>query len=251
MDDKGDHGSASTPGHSASDRGTTFQRTAKGVVVCVHNADKGQVLADLGLTLADLFDAKETTYTYPDGRKVIRSYKNGRKSFRQRDNDGCRALYGSDRLPDNLGALVLVVEGEKDVDTAHAVGAFAVSQAQGASTPPDKADWSPLRGRPVLVVADKDGPGRERAEKVAGHLSGIASSVTIAEARDGNDLSDHIAAGHDVGDLVVREVRPPTHASPPDGPQILDDVRSRCVGTACSRVLMRRSRSRCGWSPLI
>lgn len=211
VDDKGDHGSASTPGHSAADRATTFRRSADGVLIYCHNADRDQVLAELGLSMADLFDSPRTRYEYPDGRIVERRYRDdGRKAFHQSGKKTGTALFGSDRLPDNRGVPVLVVEGEKDVIAAESVGAFAVSQAQGANTSPDKADWSPLRGRPVLVVADKDGPGRERAEKVAAHLAGIAARVTITQARDGNDLADHVAAGHDVGDLVVvGEVRPP------------------------------------------
>ncbi|MDE1668833.1 AAA family ATPase [Nocardia gipuzkoensis] len=211
VDDKGDHGAASTPGHSPQDRGTTFRKTEDGAVVYCHNGDTEQVLTDVGLSKADLFDSPRPRYQYPDGRIVERRYRDdGRKTFHQSGNKAGTALFGSDRLPDNRGVPVLVVEGEKDVIAAQSVDAFAVSQAQGASTPPDKADWSPLRGRPVLVVADKDGPGRERAEKVAGHLAGIAARVTVTQAKNGNDLADHIAAGHDVGDLVVvAEVRPP------------------------------------------
>ncbi|ONM47170.1 DUF3631 domain-containing protein [Nocardia donostiensis] len=224
--DRGDHGSASTPGHSADDRGTTFRKTPKGVVIYVHNGDREQVLADLGLTMSDLYDRPKVPYDYPDGRKVVRTYRGGRKSFTQSGNKTGRALYGSDQLPENRGALVLVVEGEKDVDTARAVGAFAVSQAQGASTPPDRADWSPLQGRPVLVVADKDEAGRKRAQLVADHLTGIAARVDIAEAKAGNDLSDHIAADYDIGDLVVRGARREPNTPQLDGAQILDDVRA-------------------------
>ncbi|WP_329411929.1 toprim domain-containing protein [Nocardia vinacea] len=110
---------------------------------------------------------------------------------------------------------MLVVEGEQDVVAAQSIGAFAVTQAQGAQTGPEKADWTPLRGRPVLIVADKDEPGRSRAQKVAEHLAGTAASVTLAEAKDGKDLADHIAAGHDVEDLIgIGPVRTPVDSDP-------------------------------------
>lgn len=215
VDDKGAYGAASTPGHSAADRGTTFRETRDGVIVYVHNGDKAQVLADLGLTLGDLYNKPRTQYDYPDGRKVVRAYRNGRKTFPQDGNKQGKALFGSDRLPDSRGALVLVVEGEADVIAAQAVGAFAVTQAQGAKTGPERADWSPLRGRPVLIVADKDDAGRARARTVAEHLAGIAASVTVAEAKDGNDLADHIAAGHDIEDLIgIGQVRTPVDPDP-------------------------------------
>ncbi|WP_280510451.1 AAA family ATPase, partial [Nocardia farcinica] len=201
--DKGDHGSASTPGHSGSDRGTTFRRYSDGVLLYCHNADRDQVLAELGLTQADLFDSPRTVYAYDDGRKVTRLYRNGERRFTQGGRKTGTALFGASALPADPATPVYVVEGEKDVRAAHSVGAAAVSQAQGASMSPGKADWSPLADRPVIVVADADDPGRARAEKVVQHLRRIAASVTLAEPKDGKDLADHIAAGHGLGDLVV------------------------------------------------
>ncbi|MFD3425277.1 AAA family ATPase [Nocardia fluminea] len=203
IDDKGDKGSASTPGHSAGDRGTTFQRYADGVLFHCHNDEPAEVLARIGLTQADLFDNPHTVYAYDDGRKVTRRYRDGKRGFTQSGNKTGTALFGVARLPVDLATTVYVVEGEKDVRAAESVGVVAISQAQGASTSPGAADWSPLAGRPVVVVADKDAPGRARAEKVAKHLLRIAGSVTVAEAKDGKDLADHIAAGNAVGALVV------------------------------------------------
>lgn len=201
--DKGDHGSASTPGHSGSDRGTTFRRYGDGVLLYCHNADRDQVLGELGLTQADLFDSPRTVYAYDDGRTVTRLYRNGERQFTQGGKKAGTALFGAAALPADTAAPVYVVEGEKDVRAANSVGAAAVSQAQGAAMSPGKADWSPLADRPVVVVADTDDPGRARAEKVVQHLRRIAASVTLAEPKDGKDLADHIAAGHGLADLVV------------------------------------------------
>ncbi|MBF6285406.1 AAA family ATPase [Nocardia cyriacigeorgica] len=180
-----------------------------------HNADKGEVLASLGLTMADLYDQARTSYDYPDGRTVLRSYRNGKKDFRQRGNTSGRALFGADQLPGDLTVPVYVVEGEQDVIAARAVGAYAVTQAQGAQTGPERADWSPLADRPVIVVRDADEPGHARAEKVGAHLAAVAASVEIAEAKAGKDLADHIAAGFSVDDLVpVRVVDGPPWSCP-------------------------------------
>ncbi|MBF6358376.1 AAA family ATPase [Nocardia higoensis] len=168
-----------------------------------HNADTDEVRESLGLSKADLFDSPRTTYTYPDGRIVTRSYPKGERKFSQSGNKGGTALFGSDMLPADTTTTVYVVEGEKDVLAARAVGVAAVTQNGGAANPPSKADWSPLSGRPVVVVADKDGPGRGRADKTVQHLRRIAASVTLAEVKDGKDLADHIAAGHGLADLVV------------------------------------------------
>ena len=66
-----------------------------------------------------------------------------------------------------------------------------------------KADWSPLRGKHVIVVADKDEPGRKHATEEAKLLSGIAASVKVCEPTTGKDIADHIAAGHTLDELVI------------------------------------------------
>lgn len=219
--DHGDRGVASTPGHSSADRGTTFRRVEDRTVAHCHNGDTGQMLADIGLTWADLYDNPSRRYEYPDGRVVIREYRDGKKNFPQRGNKAGRALFGSDRLPQDRDVPVLVLEGEADVITAQSVGLSAVSQAQGANTPPDRADWEPLRGRPVWIVADRDEPGRARADKVAAHLRDIAARVVVAEAKAGNDFSDHVAAGYDVSDLVIMgEFRPSRQLKVTRGSQV-------------------------------
>ncbi|MCX4096536.1 hypothetical protein [Nocardia sp. alder85J] len=202
VDDKGDRGSASTPGHGSSDRGTMFRRYPDGVLVWCFNQDREEMLTALGLTMADLFDSPRTSYRYADGRTVTRSYRDGKKTFSQSGTRSGRALFNIDNPPTDQDSVVYVVEGEKDVRAATAVGVFAVSQAQGARTSPERADWSPLRGRRVVVVQDKDDVGRARAKAVAKLLVGTAASVAIVEAREGKDLADHIAAGLGIGELV-------------------------------------------------
>ncbi|GGK48392.1 AAA family ATPase [Nocardia camponoti] len=213
VDDKGDHGSASTPGHSSADRGTTFRRYPDGVLLNCHNGDVAEVLAAIGLRMADLFDKPRTTYTYPGGRKVVRYYSaDDERRFSHDGNKADRTLFGADKLPADRATVVYVVEGEKDVRAAQTVGAHAVSQATGAKTSPGKADWQPLAGRPVVIVADDDEPGRERANAVAKHLGPIAASVTVAKAKDGKDLADHITAGHSVAALVTLADARPAHS---------------------------------------
>lgn len=186
-----------TPGHSANDRGTSVTYNGKQTLIYCHNGDTDDVLNALGLTVRDLFDEENgARYDYGDGRIVCRDPK---KVFKQLGNTKGTNLYGLDSLSND--GPVYVVEGEKDADTATTVwGAAAVSQAQGANTGPERADWKPLQGRDVVIVADKDTPGRKRADKVLTYLTGMAprpETVTIVEPAEGKDLSDHIAAGKD------------------------------------------------------
>ena len=201
--ESGKRAQVQTPGHSDQDRGTSITYNGDQLLVYCHNGDTNEVLDDLGLSLTDLYDEPSgPRYDYGDGRLVHRSPE---KYFRQTGNTKGTNLYGLQSL--SLPGPVYVVEGEKDVNTAVNVwGAAAVSQAQGASTGPDKADWAPLKGRDVVIVADDDKPGEKRADKVFTYLTGLNArpeSVRIVKAAAGKDLSDHIAAGHTSDDLVA------------------------------------------------
>lgn len=219
-----------TPGHSlrhANDLGGTV--LYDGEQVSLHFFDepdekdvKERLLGELGLTWADLFDNNEIRYPYSDGF-VVRRLPN--KVFRQvcKHNktpskcDECkhidvRALYGIESVGDT--GPVYIVEGEKDVNSARAFwGASAVSQAQGAQTGPAKADWAPLVGRELVIVADNDEAGEKRARKVFDHLVAIGqpdAKLALVRAAEGKDLTDHIATGHGADELVTINERPNT-----------------------------------------
>lgn len=199
--ESGKRAQVQTPGHSDQDRGTSITYNGDQLLVYCHNGDTDNVLDSLGLSFSDLYDEPSgPRYDYGDGRLVHRSPE---KYFRQTGNTKGTNLYGLQSL--SQPGPVYVVEGEKDVNTAVNVwGAAAVSQAQGASTGPDKADWTPLKGRDVVIVADDDKPGEKRADNVFTYLTGYSArpeSVRIVKAAAGKDLSDHIAAGLNATDL--------------------------------------------------
>jgi len=93
-----------------------------------------------------------------------------------------RPLYGLDRLAARPDAPVVVVEGEKAADAAAKVflKSVVVTSPAGANAA-GKADWSPLRGRTVLIWPDNDTPGAAYAEAVAGLLHGVAREVLILD----------------------------------------------------------------------
>lgn len=204
-----------SPGHSPQDRGTAVLYNGQQVLLHSFNEDTAEVLAALGLTWADLYDNNEVRYTYGDGRIVRRIPRadNPKAKFTQLGNTKGNALYGVDTLKAFPDSPVYIVEGEKDVDTARdAWNVAVVSQAMGASTPPSKADWKPVIGRNLVIVADNDEPGRKRASSVAAHLSELGQDpkrMTVAVAAAGNDISDHIVAGHDQAELVALDETPP------------------------------------------
>jgi len=167
------------------------------LVYCMAGCTTADVMDALGLPMSDLFDGEDGyEYKYPGGRIVKRSPS---KVFTQSGDTKDNSLFGSDRLrPDGP---VYITEGESDALAIESLGGQAVSSPNGASAKPARYDWGPLTGREVRVIADRDEPGRKRAEALAEHLADIASSVQVYEAIEGKDAADHIAAGYGLNDF--------------------------------------------------
>jgi 5S rRNA maturation endonuclease (ribonuclease M5) len=200
------------------------QIETQALIYCHAGCDTTDVLAAYGLEMADLFDdsSNGATYRYPDGRQV---YRTTDKRFWQKGNTKGRTLFRADLVGD--AATVYVVEGEKDALAVESLGGVAVCSAMGAGKAA-QFDWQPLHGKNVVVVADKDAPGRAHAAQVAKLLDGIAASVDIVEAAAGKDAADHIAAGKTLDELVKLKPQPPVNGTGPladdapdsDGPKL-------------------------------
>jgi 5S rRNA maturation endonuclease (ribonuclease M5) len=233
-------------GHASLSIGSMDRGDSGAVVYCHAGCDTTAVLKALGLTTADLYDqpkakggkAKAATayavvaeYAYTDaaGEVLFVVERREPKDFRQKRPNGKggwsyklgdtrRVLY---RLPTVAAAVaegraVVVVEGEKDVAAVESLGMTATCSPMGAGKA-SKADWSPLAGAPhVLVVADKDTPGRKHAAEIRGILAGLGARASIVEAAAGKDAADHVAAGYGIGDLLTPET--------PHGAAVLDAV---------------------------
>ncbi len=148
---------------------------------------------------------------------ICRFDKAGEKDFRpltfchNRETDKCewrwktwpepRPLYGLEKLANNAGAPVLIVEGEKCADVANdlLLDIIAIT-SPGGSKAAGKANWSALAGREVIIWPDHDEPGMAYAKKVAAlALKANATSVAIIippeDKPNGWDLADAVAEG--------------------------------------------------------
>ncbi|WP_280382832.1 toprim domain-containing protein [Nocardia wallacei] len=158
-------------------------------------------------------------YGWPDGRpegrvhRVHAPHEHGRAKYfwqeRMTENGWRRGGFAHIpyRLPEVAGALaagadIYLCEGEQDVRSALRTGAAATTNAGGAHAwTADHAAW--LRGaHRIWILADRDAPGYRRAAKVADSLRGGVHRIRIVQARDGNDLTDHLAAGHHLDELA-------------------------------------------------
>jgi putative DNA primase/helicase len=98
-----------------------------------------------------------------DGGKEIlpmnwcRNVETGKEDWRGVSFPDPRPLYGLDRLAAKPDATVLIVEGEKCADAGHAaLPELVVMSWPGGGKAVDKADWSPLAGRKVVIWPDCD-----------------------------------------------------------------------------------------------
>jgi 5S rRNA maturation endonuclease (ribonuclease M5) len=197
----------------------------KALIYCHAGCDKLDILAALGLSLADLFDDPGgETYRYDNGRTVRRTPD---KRFWQNGTDRPPELYrlANVRRAVAAGQTIYVVEGEKDVHALESLGAVATTAPMGAGQW-SKIDPTPLHGGRVVVVADLDEPGENHARDVAASLAGRAH-VTLAAPKAGKDAADHVAAGYGVDDLILTP--PPDDAAADDGAPFFDVVRADSV----------------------
>ncbi len=222
---------------AAHDDGTASVSISKGsdgraLIHCHAGCTVEAVCTALGLTLSDLFPPKETRngkhivaiYDYHDasGKVVFQVVRFEPKDFRQRKPDTTapdgwtwstkgveKVLF---RLPEINraiagGKFIFLTEGERDALTMVQHGFDATCNPGGAGKWLDSYTET-LRGADVVIIADKDAPGRAHAQLVAGKLHGVAKSVRVLELPDTNgkpvkDAADFFAAGGTREDLIA------------------------------------------------
>ncbi len=170
------------------------------------------ICAAAGLEVRNLFRDSPSavprvvaTYEYKDetGKLLFQALRYDPKNFKQRQADGKGGwiwnLHGTRRVLYRLGEVlaandVLVVEGEKDVETARTWGFTATCNPMGAGKWREEYSES-LRGKQVTVIADDDEPGRKHAQQVAQSLQGKAASIKVIEVPGGKDLHEWTTKG--------------------------------------------------------
>jgi hypothetical protein len=264
---RGGYWMARCPAHEDREASLAVARgTAQPVVLDCHaGCATTDVLAAIDLTMADISNPQAeprgewtprgdavAVYDYvdEDAKLLFQVCRAAGKQFIQRRPDPSsrsgwawnlngtrRVLY---RLPTVVMALrkaspVYIVEGEKDAQAIANAGAVATCNPGGAGK------WRPEYngyfhvGDRVIVVADKDEPGRKHAGAVAAALRARGVAVEVVEAAKGKDAADHLAAGLGLDDFrplataAMTSATSATTAIPPepwtgDLARLLDDV---------------------------
>ena len=124
---------------------------------------------------------------------------------------------------------VVLVEGEKCAQALIDLGVCATTAMHGANAPVDKTDWSPLKGKHVLIWPDRDKPGWIYADQASqAVMQAGAISCAILQPPDGDpdgwDAADAVRDGFDIaGFLAVGERMPVVMSVDPNVPVVLID----------------------------
>jgi hypothetical protein len=202
-------------------------------------------------------------YQTADGTLIARVYRYdpepGRKEFRPWDvrarmwrAPDPRPLYNQPAMAS--ARQVVLVEGEKCAQALIELGVVGAPAPHRARAPIDKTDWSPLRGKDVVIWPDRDLPGWDYAESAAKACVAAGSrSVAIVVPPESKpekwDAADAVAEGFDckafisAGDRIT--VKTSTSALPiytmgeildDDTPVPTDLVSNRIVMHGCVTV---------------
>ncbi len=196
------------------------------IVLCCHaGCSTEEICAALGLKSSDLCEDRVelppvradkgkivATYDYLDeeGKLLYQTVRLEPKDFRQRVPDGNGrwkwGLAGVRRVPYHLpqlvnardsGKAVLLVEGEKDVEAAEALGFVATTTSGGANG--WRAECAEcFGGLNVACLPDNDKPGRDYAHKSLTGIYPFAASVKLIQLPglpEKGDLCDWVGAG--------------------------------------------------------
>ncbi len=193
------------------------EKSGKILLHCHAGCATKDILEKLGIALRDLFlepqkqkERVTDTYQYTDENgkllyEVCRWFPKKFTCRRPRGSSWVNNLEGVERVPYHLPEIVkskdiiLIVEGEKDVETARALGFVATCNSGGAGK--WKAEWSKyFEKRIVYIIPDSDGPGQIHAQFVATQLKN--STKFIVPLHEHKDLTDWAPTREQLLDLL-------------------------------------------------
>lgn len=205
------------------------------VMKCQAHCSTEDICAAVGLSWADICKPREddrrgngdwkpagtvATYEYRDenGALLFEVVRTASKKFLQRrpdptSRDGWayklgetrRVVYRLQKVLAAIaaGQMVWIVEGEKDVHSLEALGLTATCNPGGTGVGWKSEYNETFREAVVMIVADKDKPGQAHARTIRDALTGIAADITMGEAIEGKDVTDHLKAGHGLEALAI------------------------------------------------
>jgi len=156
------------------------------------------------------------TYNYKDeeGNLLYQVVRYKPKGFSQRrpdgNNDWIWNMKGVNSVPYHLPEViqsvepVMIVEGEKDVESLRRMGFTATTSPMGAGK------WKPsynryLKDKEVILIPDHDQPGYQHCQRIGQSLRGIANKIKwlkLPGLEEKEDISDWIEKGNTKENLL-------------------------------------------------
>jgi hypothetical protein len=228
--------SCKCPSHDDKKNSLSAGKTDEKILIKCHaGCATESILSAVGLKLNDLYitngngrgkdhDPVTARYIYTDetGAPLFRICRTASKDFfAERFVNGTfingmkdirRVLY---RLPAVVQSrTVIVVEGEKAVESVEKIGLIATTSPFGAGKWSDEYVLS-FKGKRVAILPDNDSPGRAHAWQVAKSIISVTDMVKLVELPglpDKGDVSDFLKAHPTKDDLlkVIHETKPLT-----------------------------------------
>lgn len=118
-----------------------------------------------------------------------------------------KAIYGLEKLSAKPNVPILIVEGEKTKDAASKLlekdGIIVISWVGGTESV-NKVDWSPLKGRDVIIWPDNDKPGFKAAKTIVSDLRQLG--VNSLKLVDPQMLEKRLPEKWDLADNLPKEI---------------------------------------------
>jgi hypothetical protein len=227
------------PGHDDVEASLGIAEGDGGVILlqCYAGCDTAHIVEKMGLRMGDLFPnyvhhetVPEAVYPYTDelGNPLFEAVRFPGKRFKQRhfapDHPDAKQdgyVYNLDdirrvpfRLPELIeavrsGRTVYIVEGEKDaLRITQETGRFATCNPMGAGKWRDEYAAFFIGCKQVIIIQDRDEPGRRHAKKIKADLEAVGVPVLVFQAKVGKDMSDHFDAGLTMEELARPRATP-------------------------------------------
>lgn len=186
------------------------------------NAQRGAPIDTLGLHAAkyDYADAQGNliacAYKYiTEHGKTFRIWDVKKRRWQAPDP---RPLYNQRGIAQS--DFVILCEGEKCTDALIASGYCATTAIGGAKAPLDKTDWSPLKGKTLVIWPDNDQAGKDYAQAVGAFLHNkglkeirLLPPPELAPAKW--DAADAVAESFDIPTFLNTAAQPDHQFAPP------------------------------------
>jgi hypothetical protein len=173
----GMNGTAPAPKRKATRKGGKVHATIEGAARAARWVVESKTGRKHTLTRTDVYedpdgpDLIEWRFDDADGVKTFITGHEVPGGFKLGDCTGKLPLLNKADVLASSGT-VYVCEGPKACEAGASIGLLCTTSAHGSKSPA-KTDWSPLRGRPVVILPDNDPAGRGYAEDVARILEGM------------------------------------------------------------------------------